>query len=103
MIIENPEILYDSKRGIAYEFFHLEFNRSILRNFIKSGAACRKFDGKVNIGICMSKTGYIIQKNISSMNIGDYYEGRRIVNIEFIKLKIGQEQHDCVAFIYKLE
>jgi hypothetical protein len=103
MPIENPEIVYDPKRKVAYEFFHLEMSRKPLKRFIKNGAALRKFDGTVNLGICQAKTGHVIQKHVSSMNIGDYYEGHRIRDIEFVKLKIGEEQHDCVAFIYKLE
>ncbi len=102
MPIENPDILHDPKLKVAYEFFHLEMSRQPLKRFLKDGAAFKKFDGTVNLGICQDKTGHVIQKHVASMNIGDYYEGHRILDIDFKKLKIGKEQHDCVAFIYKL-
>ncbi len=107
MAIINPNIILDIPRKVAYEFFDLTMNRQVYRDFQRQGFAVRKYNAttKVNEGLILSSKRIVIDTKISSMNIGDSYEGFRIMDITFDRMKIKGVNNGqfVVGFVYSLK
>jgi len=100
-----PKVIFDKNTNRCYEFFELTFNRQIKRDFLKKGYCRKTIDEKGILGILVNGKDRIIGNVRSSMKIGDFFEGHRVMDVKFDKSKItnlGKEGF-MIAFIYYLD
>lgn len=102
---KNVNIIYDKDTNTAWEFIVIELSRQAKRDFLRRGTTRKQFTAQGNVGLLIGANGKIIDNCVSKMKIGDYFEGKRIKDLDFRKALIaplGKDMH-VVAFVYQLD